>query len=97
MKRLEEIDLPLNPLKKVIRDFLHVEWYEIEALKEKIRSGSIGADTDVLRSQIDELLQADCLPVDQLNALTANEFETSEEAKNWLKEIYRQIFSEESH
>jgi len=96
MKRLEEIDYPLDPLKRVIRDFLHVEWYEADALREKIKSRSIGADANLLRSQLDELLQAEQLPIDQLNALTANEFETTEDARNWLINVYRQIFPDEN-
>ena len=92
MKDLDKIDRPPDPLKRVIRNFLYVEWYEIEALKEKIRSNTIGADVDLLRSQFIDLLAQEPLPVDQLNALTGEEFETSDEARNSFESVYREIF-----
>ena len=92
MKKIEEIDCPLDPIRKVIRDFLHVEWFEVDELRQKIETRSVGADVGVLRSQFDDLLSADSLPIEQLNALSGNEFETSQEAKAWLSAVYQKIF-----
>ncbi len=95
MKDLDEIDSPQDPLKRVIRNFLYVEWYEVEALKEKIHTNTIGADVELLRSQFADLIAQEPLPIDQLNALTGEEFETSDEARDSLKSVYRQIFPDD--
>jgi hypothetical protein len=92
MKDLDEIDLPYIELKHAIRYFLHVEWYETAALKEKIQSRTLGLDVEALRSQFHILLEGGDFPLTQLNELTDQDFESADQARKWLSSIYKEVF-----
>lgn len=95
MKKLSEINHPNDPLKRIMREFLHVEWYCIDDLGDKIRSGGLGVDIDALRHQLLQLISGGEVPLQDINDLTANEFEDGEEVKIWADDIYRRIFDVE--
>ena len=47
-------DLP-EPLRVVLRDFCHVEWYEIDELAQLVESGGAKFDVAALEKQIEAL------------------------------------------
>ncbi|MDC8013733.1 hypothetical protein [Tahibacter soli] len=95
MKKLGEVDHPDDPLKRVMRDFLHVEWCCVDDLRDKIRSSELGLDIDALRKQFLQLISNDEVPLQDINDLTANEFEDAGEVKKWAEGIYRRVFDVE--
>lgn len=82
----------LEPLRTILRDFCHVEWYEIEELAELVRSGDAKFDVAALEEQFRNLLLSVDPPLDEINSLTANEFESIDELKVWMLSIIRRIF-----
>ena len=86
-----------EPLRVVIRDFLHVEWFEVEDLRRAVQGFLPGFKVDVrlLQQQFDEFLVGAELPFKEINALTSNEFESSSEARSWLSDIYGRVFQGE--
>ena len=81
-----------EPLRSVLRDFCHNEWYEIDELAKIIASGEIGFDAKRLEAQLDALIESQNLPVDPINSLTENEFKSDPEARAWLIDIRSQAF-----
>jgi len=84
-------DLP-EPLKVVLRDFCHVEWYEVGELSEAISNGVTKFDAKLFKNQLNELLASNSAPIQEINTLTGNEFESIEELRAWLTEIQYQVF-----
>ena len=81
-----------EPIGRALQDFCHVEWYEVEELAMLARSGEAKFDVAALRQQFELLLSRPAGIYMPLNKLTANEFESDEEARAWLESIYRIIF-----
>ncbi|WP_447585016.1 hypothetical protein [Pseudoxanthomonas mexicana] len=81
-----------EPLRVVLRDFCHVEWYEIDELAQLVESGGAKFDVAALEKQIEELLLSGSPPLCEINMLTANEFESGDELRTWLLEIRRRVF-----
>lgn len=81
-----------EPLKTILRDFCHVEWFEIDELARIIKNGDTAFNASLLQKQMHQLVQASDIPLDKLNRVTANEFDSVVEAKKWLSEIFARIF-----
>lgn len=81
-----------EPLETALRNFCHVEWYEIDELAHLVESGEIAFDASSLKKQMLDLIQASDFPLDELNRITSNEFDSAAEAKKWLSEIATRIF-----
>ena len=84
-------ELP-QPIKEILRNYCHVEWWEVDELVYDVRSGCQKFDVPALRSQFETLIKSDARIYETINKLTANEFKTDEEAKIWLDAIYRKVF-----
>lgn len=81
-----------DPLKAVLRNFCHVEWFEVDELAQIIADGQAEFDVDAFRRQLDELLVETDTHLSEINLLTANEFESSGEARAWLGAIRDSVF-----
>ncbi|MFB0827798.1 hypothetical protein ACEU07_21200 [Chromobacterium violaceum] len=81
-----------EPLRSVLRDYCHVEWYEVIELAEDVKNNRQKFDTAALRFQWQQAIDDDVCDYLVLNKLTGNEFETDEEARLWLKVVYSQVF-----
>jgi hypothetical protein len=84
-------ELP-EPIKSVLRDYCHVEWYEVDELAGDVQTGSQKFDALKLKEQLESLIASseDCSL--QINQLTSNEFESEDDVRKWLREIYEIIF-----
>ena len=82
-----------EPINYVLKDFCHVEWYDIAALAKLIQSGGAKFDSNLLQHQFESLLSTPFKITSPINELTANEFESEEETRKWLQEIYKKAFS----
>lgn len=80
-------------LAHILRDFCHVEWYEVEELKAAVNSGSVKFDVELFRLELaDCIMNYPAIPTDEINRLTGNEFQTQEEVRQWLDGIWRSVF-----
>lgn len=84
-------ELP-QPIREVLRNYCHVEWWEVDELVDDVNNGRQKFDVTALKFQFDELIKSDEGIYKAINKLTANEFETDEEVKVWLTAIYCRVF-----
>jgi hypothetical protein len=82
-----------EPLKSVLRDYCHVEWYEVAELATDVKTGRQRFDVEALKAQLHKAITDDVCDYLQLNKLTGNEFETDEDARSWLRGIYSEVFN----
>ena len=83
-------ELP-EPLRSVLRDYCHVEWFDVDELAADVRTGRQAFDVDALRTQLRSLVDAGA-DAGEITRLTAHEFTSSGEATAWLGEIYATVF-----
>lgn len=81
-----------DPLRRALENFCHVEWVEVRELRDLIKEGRIGYDVKLLEDQMDHYVESGDLPVEEINKLTSNEFESTEEAAEWLTKIRNVVF-----
>lgn len=80
-------------LARILRDFCHIEWYEVKELRTLVASGSARFDVGLFRRELAECIMSHpAIPVVAINLLTGNDFGTQEEARRWLAEIRREVF-----
>lgn len=95
-KAIDALELPsvLPPLLAlVLRDFCHVEWWEVDELRELVSTGNAHFDTERLEGELTRIAEDHLMiPVLQINDLTGNEFQNQEEAREWLAAIHRAVF-----
>lgn len=84
-------ELP-EPIKSVLQDYCHIEWYEVDELADDVRTERQKFDVKKLKEQFESLISSSDGYVTQINQLTLNEFESEEDVKKWLKEIYSIVF-----
>jgi hypothetical protein len=82
-----------EPIGRVLKDFCHVEWYEVNELAALVDSGAAKFDVNELRRQFELALTRPNGIAIPINKLTANEFESDDEARVWLEDIYRRVFN----
>lgn len=82
----------VDPLKSVLYDYCHVEWFELSELVSDIKTDSRNFDVSILRAQFLDVMSNSIGFSIVANELTGNEFESDEEALFWLKNIFREIF-----
>lgn len=81
-----------EPMQTVLRDYCHVEWYEVDELAADLKNKHQTFDVEPLQAQLQEIISAKEIPFVEINSLTSNEFCSAEEARIWLQEIYRRVF-----
>lgn len=84
-----------EPLRVTLRAFCHVEWVEVPELRDLIKDGRMNVDVGLLEDQMNQMLDSGELPVEEINNLTSNEFESTEEAAEWLTRIRNVVFRDE--
>ncbi|WP_312319868.1 hypothetical protein [Stenotrophomonas sp.] len=81
-----------EPLKNALWSFCHVQCVVVLELRDLIKEGRIGYDVKLLEAQMDQLLDTRDIPVEEINQLTSNEFESIDEAAIWLTHIRNVVF-----
>lgn len=84
-------DLP-EPIKSILRDYCHVEWFEINELADDVRSGNREFDVVALKEQFESMISEENDITQLVNSLTFNEFVSMDEVRSWLREIYSVVF-----
>lgn len=84
-------ELP-QPIRDILRDYCHVEWYEVSELAEDIKNQNQKFSAAALKHQFEQLINSSNDISPTINKITGNEFETDDEARIWLEDIYRIIF-----
>lgn len=80
-----------EPMRTVLRDYLHVEWYELDELALDLRRMEWN---DRFKAQLREAIVNDTLQTNLVEALTGQEFRNQSELKQWLIEIWTRIYGE---
>lgn len=80
-----------EPLKSVLSDYCHVEWYEVDELADDVKSGVRSFDVELLKNQFEDAMNGGDI-CQSVNKLTANEFDSNLEAQLWLRSIYEKVF-----
>ena len=81
-----------EPIARILKDFCHVEWYEVDELAALVSGGTAKFDVNALRQQFETLMLRPNGIAVPINKLTANEFESDGEARAWLEDVYRKVF-----
>jgi len=84
-------ELP-EPINSVLRDYCHVEWYEVDELADDVKKVNKKFDVAELKKQFELMIATTEDITQQVNTLTFNEFATMEEVHAWLGEIYGVVF-----
>lgn len=92
----DEMSILPEPLKRTLEDFGHVEVYDVPRLRDRIKAGRMKFDVELLEAQMNELLESREFPVDEINRITSNEFETADEAVQWFTKIRNVVFRGEA-
>ena len=82
----------LEPIQSVLRNYCHVEWYEVSELADDLKAGRHKLDSNLMRSQFVDLINLEAGQAKLVNNITANEFDSDIQAREWLAEIFREIF-----
>ena len=67
-----------EPIKSVLRDYCHVEWYEVDELADEVQAGCQKFDVEKLKLQFEALVNSGDDYSHKINQLTSNEFESGE-------------------
>jgi len=86
-------DVP-NPLGQVLRDYLHVEWYELNDLIAEVQSPHWGVGVDSFKQQLQSAITQGNLSVESVRRLTGQEFHSQRELTAWLMELWSALFKE---
>ncbi|MCB1888700.1 MAG: hypothetical protein KDH20_13925 [Rhodocyclaceae bacterium] len=70
-----------------------MEWFEVGELADEIAGGRQNFDALTLEKQFLYLLEFGEGIYVPINELTLNEFHTDEEAKQWLRNVFNEVFA----
>lgn len=77
----------------ILRDFCHVEWYELKELRAVANNDAAKFDVGLFRLELSECIMSyPAIPMDEINGLTDNEFQTQDEVHQWLDSIRQSVF-----
>lgn len=81
-----------DPLKKLLRTYCDVNAMEmLNLLPEKLRH----YDIDLVKDQLRDAIEGDTLTIEEYESLTNDYYESNEELKDWLKELWGIMFEEQ--
>ena len=81
----------LDPMKTILQLYCHVECYEVHEIASDMIQPSWKIDVLMLKKQLEEIFQNPNEYINEINEITANEFESCEELKELLVDILDQI------
>jgi len=88
-------DIP-DSLKKILRDFCHVEWYETTELKEMVSDTSVEGERKKLfgefKKQLSEAIEQAYISPESYESITGDECITNEEVVDRLKIIQYEVY-----
>ena len=86
-------DVP-NPLGQVLRDYLHVEWYELNDLIAEVQSPHWSVSVESFKQQLQSAITQGNLSVESVHQLTGQEFQNQHELTAWLMALWSALFKE---
>jgi hypothetical protein len=89
----ESNEIP-EPLRTVLRDYLHVEWYEIDELAIDVKSSEWVRKVGPFKSQLRDAILVRTPSVEAVHAITSQEFENQDQLVNWLREVWASLYDE---
>lgn len=91
MVQTEEIP---EPLRTVLRDYLHVEWYELHELAADVQNPDWNQSVGPFKSQLREAILERTPSIEAIHALTGQEFESKTRLVEWLKKVWASLYLE---
>lgn len=82
-----------EPIRSVLRDYCHVEWFEVAELANDVRQGGQKFDSVLLREQFVDLISNCSDFVLEVNEVTGNEFESEAEVLDWVWGVFSRVFA----
>ncbi len=79
-------------LRLILRTFCHVEWYEVHELAAIAKSPDVDFDVAQFKRELMQAMESPRISVEEIHKLTSEEFETEDEARQWLKSVYDKVF-----
>ena len=77
---------------RVLRDYCHVEWWEVGELARDVASKHAQFDVEALRTELEYFCANPSGIASPINHLTANDFESDAEARAWLVDVCERVF-----
>lgn len=83
-------------LSRILKDFCHMEWYEVDELSAFVNNLALSEDQRLLvsefKQQLSEAIETEFITPEQFHELTANECESNQEVAAKLKAIKAEVF-----
>lgn len=83
-----------EPLRTVLQDYLHVEWYELNELAVDVKNSAWNERVGPFKDQLRRAILDRTLSLESIRALTLNEFEDEEQLNAWLSMIWETLYEE---
>jgi len=88
------IDEIPNPLRQVLRDYLHVEWYELSELALDATKPEWIKRLGGFKMQLRDAILLQNITTEAVYKLTGQEFEDQTALNAWLSELWSAIYEE---
>jgi hypothetical protein len=94
MESKDRTDEIPEPLRTVLRDYLHVEWYELQELAADVQKPNWNQRVGPFKFQLREAILERTPSVQAIHALTRQEFESKAQLVEWLKKVWASLYNE---
>lgn len=91
MREQNVAEIP-EPLRTVLRDYLHMNCYELDELVGEVNRPDWIGKFGAFQSQLRHAIDSDSIPLDELQDLTGQEFNSRRELKGWLTTIWVALY-----
>jgi hypothetical protein len=83
-----------EPLRTTLRDYLHVEWHELDELALDVKRSEWTRKHESFKAQLREAIAGETLQIQAIKVLTGQEFENQVELNQWLKALWTTLYDE---
>ena len=83
-----------EPLRTVMRDYLHVEWYELHEFAADVKAADCEKKFGSFKLQLRAAILTGTPSIETVYALTGQEFESQDQLVTWLKEVWTSLYHE---
>ncbi|MDI4635815.1 hypothetical protein J7U46_22305 [Pelomonas sp. V22] len=91
---MSSADKAPETLLRVLRDYLHVEWYELDELKADVKPDEWMRRNASFKAELQNSLHGPFPFVSAVNAETGHEFQSEAELVTWLKDLRQSLYGE---
>jgi hypothetical protein len=92
MSSSQDIQAISEPLATVLRDYLHVEWYELAELAAAVKDSTWRVDHVAFKAQLHQAIASATASMEAVKSLTGQEFDDPEQLRDWLSSIWIELY-----